>query len=85
MTIVVEKKASVGRFNIHFGFDMLMISYRFHTKKSEKMGSLSELSQNTLKIQDPFKHCYYMLNRCAETKAIIFAMLCLMYAKGLLK
>ena len=52
------------------------------------MGSLSEVSQDTLKTQDPLS-IVTMLNRCdcdfsgyGETKAIIFAMLCLMYVKG---
>ena len=56
---------------------------------SVHVGSLSEISQDTLKTQDPLS-IVTMLNRCvcnfagyAETKAIIFAMLCLMYAKGL--
>ena len=56
---------------------------------SVHVGSLSEVSQDTLKTQDALS-IVTMLNRCdcnfavyAETKAIIFAMLCLMYAKGL--
>ena len=48
---------------------------------SVHVGSLSEVSQDTLKTQDPLS-IVTMLNRCdcnfagyAETKAIIFAML----------